>query len=68
MKLKDVTDRYRSRGIGKQLYDKLIDKFLEIGCKSLALEVFYDNSESVQLYKKIGFAEDSMFMKKLLVK
>lgn len=63
-----VTEKMRGQGIGRLLYDVLKEKFISIGCQTIALEVFFGNTRAVDLYQKMGFHKDAIFMKKRLTK
>ena len=50
-----VSKNYRSKGIGKQLLNKMESYFKEVGCKGVLLNVFAYNENAIQLYIKNGY-------------
>ncbi|MFT4250060.1 MAG: GNAT family N-acetyltransferase [Candidatus Woesearchaeota archaeon] len=61
-----VTKKYRGAGLGKQLYDSLVDWFKKQRCDHLELSVFDGNQKTISTYKKWGFKENAIKMKKKL--
>lgn len=52
-----VTEKYRHQGVGKELFDKLIDEFKVRGCKTLCTDTYVTNVKTIEYYKKLGFKE-----------
>ena len=52
-----VIPSYRSKGIGKQMFEFLMPKFKEIGIEQILLEVISHNEKAIGLYRKLGFEE-----------
>lgn len=50
-----VTQKYRGKGIGKQLLLKSLEHAFETGLQRIELEVFSSNNKAISLYKKYGF-------------
>ena len=50
-----VKPEYRGRGIGKKLVKKAHEYFRKHGCRFVRLLVLNDNSETVKIYKNLGF-------------
>jgi len=50
-----VEEKYRHRGIGKELVRRTIHKAAHEGFPSVSLIVFSDNERALRLYRKIGF-------------
>jgi ribosomal protein S18 acetylase RimI-like enzyme len=50
-----VKSEYRGRGIGKKLVKEAHEYFRKHGCRFVRLLVLNDNSETVKIYKNLGF-------------
>lgn len=50
-----VSKEYRGKQIGKALWERLMDFFKSKQCQAVELEVYSQNTESFELYKKLGF-------------
>jgi ribosomal protein S18 acetylase RimI-like enzyme len=50
-----VKPEFRGRGIGKALISKANYFFHDKGCRFIRLQVMNDNTESLDIYKKLGF-------------
>ena len=62
-----VRAKYRRRGIGAALMEKVEQGLKDIGCPKLNLQVRSSNTEVVEFYKKLGYnIEDRVSMGKLL--
>lgn len=48
---------YRNQGLGKYLFQKILDEGKKIKLKILNLNVFGDNIPAISLYRKFGFKE-----------
>jgi len=48
----------RRGGVGQKLMLEIIGRLRTVGAKSMRLEVRQSNSAAIELYKKLGFAED----------
>lgn len=46
---------YRRKQIGSKLFETMLDKCREKGCKSITLEVKVTNNPAIELYKKYEF-------------
>ncbi|MBP9699916.1 GNAT family N-acetyltransferase [Candidatus Woesebacteria bacterium] len=57
-----VDSKYRGRGIGKKLIERIKHYFQEKKCSSIRLKVMVDNSDTVKMYEKIGFRPREMEM------
>ena len=53
----DVSLRYRRKGIGRMLLQKMESIFAEKGVQSSLLEVREDNAAAISLYRKLGYEE-----------
>ncbi len=51
-----VSEKFRKRGIGKNILDSLISCAAEKGAKTITLEVAHDNTRAISLYEKCGFS------------
>jgi len=61
-----VSQKYREKNLGKNLYNKLIKWFKKKKCDCLELDVFEGNNKTISMYRKWGFKENSVQMKKKL--
>ncbi len=50
-----VTQKIRSKGIGKQLLDKIKEHFKEKNCKAILIDVFGYNEQAIRFYEKNGY-------------
>lgn len=57
-----VDEKYRSRGIGRELLNRAKEIYKEKGCDSLELQVNAKNVKVWEMYKKYGFREKSVNM------
>jgi ribosomal protein S18 acetylase RimI-like enzyme len=55
-----VTERMRGNGIGRKLFDKIIEEFKSKGCKSLGTDAYASNTKALDFYRKMGFNERSI--------
>ena len=60
-----VTKKYRSKGVGKSLYNEILKWFKSKKCDFAEL-VVYDGNSSKEIYEKWGFSVSSYKMKKEL--
>ncbi|PLW80239.1 hypothetical protein C0585_03745 [Candidatus Woesearchaeota archaeon] len=61
-----VSEKNRNDQIGKNLYNKLVEWFIKQKCDHLELDVYKGNDKSIEIYKKWGFKENLVKMKKEL--
>lgn len=54
-----VRSDYRNQGIGEQLLKKTLERAKDQGVKVVFLETEKENPKSRELYKRIGFSEES---------
>lgn len=59
-----VTESARGTGIGKQLYDALLEVFKEKNCNHVGLKVYSANKNTINLYHKMGFLDLELTMVK----
>ena len=50
-----VTKKTRSKGIGKQLLDKMTNYLKENNCKAILIDVFGYNEKAISFYEKNGY-------------
>ena len=50
-----VTKKIRSKGIGKQLLDKITEYFKENNCKDILIAVFAYNEDAIRFYEKNNY-------------
>jgi len=64
-----VREKYRKKGIGKALMERVEKDLIKIGCTKLNLQVRSSNKEVVEFYIKLGYdIEDRVSMGKLLAR
>ena len=51
-----VTEKFRGKEIGKNLYTKLVDIFTENKCSHIEVSAFYQNEKTLKVYEKLGFS------------
>ena len=59
-----VTEQSRGQGIGKKLLRRAEEYFCEQKCQYTQLEVFEPNKKAFDLYKKLGFTINCLYMSK----
>jgi len=52
-----VEERYRGKGLGKELISRIREFFKEKGVKFMSLEVNHNNYGPIKFYKEYGFKE-----------
>ena len=50
-----VSKNARSKGIGKQLMQKIEEYLTEVGCEYIFIDVFAYNKNAIKFYEKLGF-------------
>lgn len=63
-----VEEKYRGKGMGKQLYEELLKEFKKAGCTHLGLRVYTANNSAINIYRKMGFIDSELTMVKSLNK
>lgn len=63
-----VQDKFRGRGIGLDLMNKIEKYFISQGCDIIRTVVFSPNKSARSLYKKLGFHERDISLVKVLKK
>lgn len=59
-----VQDNYRGLKVGKALVDEFTKWGLENGASNIALDVIADNSKARSVYRKLGFRDCVVYMRK----
>lgn len=59
-----VSKNFRDKGVGKQLYNMLLDVFRQNNCNHIGLKVYSANEETIEKYHKLGFVELEVTMVK----
>lgn len=59
-----VSKNWRGRGVGKQLYQPLLDEFRAAKCNRLGLLTNIHNKNTIAFYHTLGFIDDSINMVK----
>ncbi len=58
-----VDENFRKQGIGRYLLEQHLQWFSERGIDSICVEVLYDNDAAIDLYKSVGFVQDTTRMR-----
>ena len=61
-----VAESARHKGVGRQLYNLLIEVFREQNCNHIGLKVYSANVDTIDMYHKMGFLDLEMTMVKPL--
>lgn len=61
-----VNEKFRGKGVGRLLMEKLEDYFKKRDCGFIRVEVFEPNKNAHGFYKKLGFSDRNIDMLKLL--
>ncbi len=56
-----VDEKYRNKGVGTKLIEEFSNISKDKGAKYIKLNAFENNKEAINLYKKIGFKEYSVY-------
>ena len=54
-----VSQRWRNKGIGRKMLEKVIEESSRMGCSKVTLEVREDNQNAKHLYNSLGFHDSS---------
>ena len=57
---------YRGKGVGKQLYEVLLEEFRKLGCNRLGLKAYAPNTKTIEMYHRMGFVDTDITMAKKL--
>ena len=57
-----VTEKFRGKGIGKKLFDKIIEEAKNINAKQLHWQVLDWNTPAINFYKKYGATVDAEWL------
>ena len=61
-----VQPEYRHHGIGKQLFETLIEAFKKADCTHVALDTHVENNKVIEIYEAMGFTKRTIsFIKSL---
>lgn len=55
-----INERYRGRGLGRELLERLLEAGAGRGANAFTLEVRVSNEAAIQLYKSMGFEEEGI--------
>ncbi len=61
-----VSKKYRSKGLGKILLNKMENHLNSVGCKCILLDVFAFNNRAISFYENNGYYSRTMEMMKKL--
>lgn len=50
-----VSEPYRNKHVGKQLFDTIINEFRKRSCTHVGLDTFVDNKQAIAIYHSLGF-------------
>ncbi len=62
-----VIEKFRNKNIGKELFDKLIEDFKNLGCKAITLDAFAENRLALDIYHHMGFKDRGINLIKRIV-
>jgi len=63
-----VDEKYRGKGIGKQLYNYVLSQAELTGCDSLTLNVWHLNESAIRFYERVGMSPLKSTMEKVIKK
>ncbi len=61
-----VEEEYQNHGIGRELFDKLVEEFKKEKCTHLELDTHIENEKAMQIYESLGFTKRLVTFFKLL--
>ena len=61
-----VDEKYRGQGIGKALYQKVVEAAKEYGCYEITLNAWPDNEIAMKFYEKMGMKTRSIIMEHII--
>ena len=61
-----VDEKYRKQGIGKALYQKVVETAKENDCYEITLNVWPGNDAALKFYEKMGMKTRSVFMEHIM--
>ena len=61
-----VDEKYRKQGIGKSLYQKVVETAKENNCYEVTLNVWPGNDAALKFYEKMGMKTRSVFMEHIM--
>ena len=61
-----VLDTYRGKGVGRELYERLLEEFKKADCNRLGLKAYAPNSTTIAMYERMGFVKTDIVMAKEL--
>ena len=61
-----VDEKYRKQGIGKALYQKVVETAKENNCYEVTLNVWPGNDTALKFYEKMGMKTRSVFMERIM--
>lgn len=61
-----VEKDYQGQGIGKKLFDKLVEEFKKTGCTHIGLDTHLENKKAIEIYENMGFTKRLVTFFKLL--
>lgn len=62
-----LSESHRNKGVGKKLYENLIKEFKNRNCTHLGITAYIENKKAADFYKRLGFKEYLLTLKKTLV-
>lgn len=61
-----VEPEYQGHRVGKELFDKLVNKFKKVGCTHIGLDTHLENKKAIEIYKHMGFTKRLITFFKIL--
>lgn len=53
-----VEEEYQKQGIGKELFDKLVEEFKKTGCTHIGLDTHLENKKAIEIYGHMHLQKD----------
>ena len=63
-----VDNNHRKKGIGKKLYDYLLDKAIKENINAIELNVWSFNKSAIKFYESLGMSVKNMKLERILTK
>ncbi len=52
-----VKPTYQDKGVGKKLFDMLVEKFQKAGCTHITLDTHLENTKAIKIYEHLEFTK-----------
>ncbi len=61
-----VREGARGRGVGSALLQAVLERARAAGCVEISISAMRDNVRAIELYKRLGFTDDAVFLEQHL--